>query len=102
MLYADDFIMVKNGSASSLLYTRSCLCLYSDVYSISYAAVSTHDYAFDFNDLMYTHFTWKCIIGGRIEVTIGDMLTHTEGVLKFCTEMKLGHKPLHLCVSLNH
>ena len=32
--------------------------LYAEMYSINLAAVSTCDYAFELNNLIYTHFMW--------------------------------------------
>lgn len=44
-------------------------CLYAEMYSISLAAVSKRDYAFELSNLIYTHFMWKHKIGRRFHGT---------------------------------
>lgn len=49
--------------------------LYAEMYSINLAAVSTRDYAFELNDLIFAHFMWKRKIRGRFSSnTIGRKL----------------------------
>lgn len=54
--------------------------LYAEMYSINLAAVSTCDYAFELNNLIHTLHVdmknWRQIWSN----TIGDSLTHTEGI----------------------
>lgn len=64
--------------------------LYAEMYSINLAAVSTCDYAFELNNLIYTHFMWIWKIGGRFEVI--QLETHWHILKAFdcdCAEIPL-------------